>query len=232
MPSIDPAALGTALLSPLLVFVCVAIAWRGLGLARVPWRQDVLLVPWAFATAVAWHPGVLQGSLASRAGDSLFTLPPGARAALVAIALVAGLVPLALSVAKTRALRRAFERRASLLPAALDLVASVSLGLVSLALAPQLFYAYYRRLFPDLPSQWVVEGMPSSERLAALARPAAAGSLADHAAALFLWTLALACLLGWLLDVRQRRRPLRAAQAATAVAAPAALWSLGALALA
>lgn len=188
-------------------------------------------MPWAFATAVLWHPG-LTSALFERAlfaplpEDSFLTLSTGGRSALVLVAVLAGLALVLLSVRKTRALRQAFMRRATLAPAALDLVATVLLGLGALALAPQLFYTYYRRLIPDLPAQRVIEGLPSAGRLRDLARPLANGSLAEHAAALALWTLLIACLLGWMLDVRRRRRALGRLPAAAIVAVPATLWAL------
>ena len=205
----------------------MAFAWRGVEATRSARRQDLALLPWALVIAVAWHPGLMWGLVASRAGDSFFTLSRAAGGGLVLIALVASLALFALSAMKTRALRRAFSRRATLAPAAADLFATALLAIAALALAPQLFYAYYRLVFPDLPDRWVLHGLPSAARLRALVRPVASGSLADHAAALVLWTLVLACLLGWLLAVRRRRRPLGRWRAAAALSALAALWTLG-----
>jgi len=223
---IEPADVLGAALSSLLVFLCVVFAWRGTASTRLERRQDLLLLPWALVVAVAWHPGFLRGLGVSRRDDPFVTLSGADGIGLAVIALVASLALFALSVAKTRALRRVFARRASLVAATADLLATVLLALAALALAPQLFYAYYRLVFPDLPSKWVLSGLPSAEQLRALLRPLPGDPLADQAAALTLWTLALACVLGWMLDVRRRRRPLGAWQAATFLGALAAFWAL------
>ena len=227
----DPSAVLVGVLSPVLVFVGVAVAWRGVSRTREEWRQDLMLLPWAFATALLWHPGLVRGLVGSRPGEAFPTLSGAGRLGLAGAAVVAGLAVLALSIAKTRALRDALARRAILAPAAADLAATATLALAALALGWTLLRGRYGGASSEPGTGSVLEGASGAARLRALLFPTADGAFVEHAASLFLWTTVLACLLGWLLAVRLRRRSLGALQAGAAAAALAASWSIVSLAL-
>lgn len=224
--TLDPATVVGGLLSPALVFLAVIVPWRGVLSTRNDLHQDLMLLPWALVTAVLWHPGLLRGLLGSHHGDPL----PGS-ALLATVLCIASLVLFAGSVMKTRTLRRRFMRRATLAPAAADLVLTMLLGLLSIVLVSPLLRAAYHKLFAGPVPVAGFETPSLAGRLRSLSVPVADGSLAEHAAAVVLWTLLIACLFGWLLDVRRRRRSLGALQAGAVAAGLALLSWMAALAL-
>ena len=60
---------------------------------------------------------------------------------------------------------------------------------VAIGVSPQLFYAFYRQVFPDLPWQWVIQSALDFERNGQLLLMQSIESSADLLAALVLWLL-------------------------------------------
>lgn len=112
--------------------------------------------------------------------DSFFTLGPWERLGLLALS--AGLAGLTLLAA------RAGHR---LLGGGLSL--RISLALVLLWgfdwLSPQVYYAYYRAIIPDLPAQWVVGWPPPPWRVGEILALLGPATLSEHAKAALGWGL-------------------------------------------
>lgn len=121
--------------------------------------------------------------LAGYPGDSFWTLGIGGRSGVVAIsfggfaALFAGCAVLL--------------RRVPVGPG--WTCGAIAAGLLAYAIiysvSPQVFYSFYRLIFPGLPTQWVIDGMLDFARLSAAIDLRTAASLSDDLAGVGFWAL-------------------------------------------
>ena len=143
-------------------------------------------------------------------GDSLFTLKPVEIVGVLAISLVLivlffwllmlGLAPMAKAVAG-----RSF-RRAGV--AILSVIGSLLIFGIAHTLSPQIYYAYYRKIIPGLPDQWVIKTWLDWPRLAEAAAFHGNGSLSSHLTGLVFWSIVIFVL--WVFSVRWREEQWQA----------------------
>ncbi|MEO1551397.1 MAG: hypothetical protein AAFR93_13370 [Pseudomonadota bacterium] len=62
-------------------------------------------------------------------------------------------------------------------------------------LSPQIYYAYYRAIIPDLPAQWVIFPPPGLGEIWRLATFTDATSLSAHGRGLLIWAMCACALL-------------------------------------
>jgi len=202
--SISPLAAGM-----LVGIVCFAAArtHRQLWAAKHPVRAELSLALAATAMALLWHPPLRNGLAAPATTDSFLTLSPSAAAGLLVVAGTASTLVYLTDAFKCPLIRhlRRHAPDSARLSAGLSLTSALCLSLAlsigAATLAPQLFYTYYRLLWPDLPAQWVI-AWPSTGELLTQLLPERGTSLADHGACLLLWCLMLGSAMRW--SSRQR----------------------------
>lgn len=174
--------------------IALFVALWGLLPAARRWPASpgfTALAAWSLLGPLLAVFGLRGGDLSGFAQDSLFTLQPWGQAGVVAIA--AGLM-LAGAWLADRLARRICDPLLSLAPRLFRLAANLALTLAGTTLAwllsPQIFYSYYRLIFPGLPSQWVIHWR---DGLAAFVEALALGpgaSLAATATGVLFWGLA------------------------------------------
>ena len=117
------------------------------------------------------------------AGDSFFTLTVWGQAGLLA---VSGLFALA-ALGLTRVLVR--HR-----PLVTRVPVWAFVFLVFVWASPQGYYTYYRAIIPDLPAQWVIDGLPRPEMLLALLTFRGPATLSAHSLGALGWAMLVAAL--------------------------------------
>ena len=163
--------LGTVLT---LAAACLAMVWLAPRL-NVDAAATVSLLLIALFSPAIWGQ-----ALHGYPGDSYWTLGLWGRAGVLAISLIA--------ITFFYAALWMLFRRLAPMPRAFAITGVGVVGFVLLhALMPQVFYSFYRLLFPDLPQQWVITGLPDPARLRAIASIRTGGSLSDHLSATALW---------------------------------------------
>lgn len=85
--------------------------------------------------------------------------------------------------------------------ALLDLLSTLVVLWSSLALAPQVFYQFYRLVFNGLPSQWVIKPLPFHDFLG-LWFASNASNLSELATSLVLWIALMSGFLVWVTFAR------------------------------
>ena len=139
----------------------------------------------SFALIVILVPPLRANIAAGYPGDSFWTLDWGGRAGVVAIS-VTGLALLF-------AVLGAKSRRLPPLPLIPALARDILLGLVIYAvvysLSPQVFYTFYRMIFPDLPGQIVINSAFNLSRIMPAIDFRDTGNLSDDLAGVGFWAV-------------------------------------------
>ncbi len=162
-----------------------------------------------FGTAVLAAPTVWLAVLNGYASDSFFTLALWPRAGLALLSALLILALFWLSAAKSVAIQRVAVKLRVAPPFVLaaDLVASATLMAGAAGVSPQIYYSYYRLVWPGLPSQWVLTDGAVLETLLRQARLSPSASLADHLVGLSFWSLlVMTCWIFAFAHPRVRRR--------------------------
>jgi len=121
--------------------------------------------------------------------DSYWTLGWTGRAGVAAIS-ACGIAGFFLVMArKTRIILNWKRQATSTAWALIDVAVGLLMFAVLYSTSPQVFYSFYRLIFPDLPQQWVIEGLLDTARLKMIAEMNPAGSLSDHLAGITLWAI-------------------------------------------
>lgn len=83
----------------------------------------------------------------------------------------------------------------------LDLLSTMAVLWSGVALAPQVFYQFYRLVFNGLPSQWVIKPLPLSD-FCRLWITSKATHLSELATSLVLWIALMSVFLAWVTFAR------------------------------
>jgi hypothetical protein len=128
--------------------------------------------------------------------DSFWTLSTSGRIGVVAISSIGIGLVFALLAWKTRRILRIKAQISATAWTLFDIAIGVVLFGVIHTVSPQIFYSFYRLIFPNLPNQWVIDAIWDADGLRAVATLAEGGTLADHLAGIVLW--AIVPFTGWL----------------------------------
>lgn len=225
--------MASALLAIFLVFLLTAAFWQQTGCdvaaaarsQKLPrsTRSGCTTAGLAIVLSTAWHPPIWQAVLAGYKGDSFYTLSVSGATGLFLLSALLFAALLACNHFKTRWLQTVTARIP--VPAAIMLDSLLTLGFfwIAITLVPQLYYAYYRLIFHNLPTQWVIKHLAATD-LWSIGSFLGSPSLAAHFSALVLWALLVAQWLLWLRWVIQRGHSINRWQAAATLTAMASTW--------
>jgi len=132
--------------------------------------------------AVIVAPAIWIGVQSGYSNDSYWTLSTAGQVGVLTITICGLLVLSALNAWKTNKILSRSKHRARLLVWLLDCALSVGVFILAYIVSPQVFYAFYQQVIPDLPNQWVIESAANWERITSIMIPRTGGTLADHAA--------------------------------------------------
>ena len=172
-------------IAPILsLIVTTVVLWMIKG-KPLTWGLMFLLIPAAFVTVVLGAPGIWLSAMAGYTGDSFWTLGIGGRLGVIVISITGFALIFALL-----SLRPTTPKG---LPPVVRVLSRCVLGCVIYgflySVSPQLFYTFYRFIFPDLPVQIVVSDAFDLARIAKSISLQTGGSLSDHLAGLGFWAI-------------------------------------------
>lgn len=179
------------------------------------------------AIAVLLSSGNLQSSIANGyPGDSLYELSDPQISIVVLVSIAGGVLAVGMALALARQLSRSDSWLGSSIRLIANLVMISAIFWFGYALSPQIFYAYYRTIFADLPLHYVGRDLsdltPFWEALTIIGN----GHLNDHGAALIIWmmiTVTIAIHIGRLAEAHLHGRTKLAFFLAAAAAIVAAI---------
>lgn len=167
-------------------------------------RRDMSVMAASFLLVLAWNWQLPGRLLTIVKNDTILTLSALNGSLLFVLAVGVTLCAAWGAMLKTRYLQRCYLDVNSrvglfwLLATVGDLLLSVVAFWLSLTLAPQLFYLFYRVIIPGLPLQWVVQPMGIGE-IWPLLQLHRLTILSDLGAGLLLSTVLIAVVWSWIL---------------------------------
>jgi len=157
-----------------------------------------------------WHSSIRAGLSENYPGDSFHTLSTSAAAGLIFLSSFLCLFVLLTSWVITAAIIHRIAHKTKRFGVAFfifDIVTTLSIYLVSLIFAPQIYYTYYQSIFQNLPTQSVVRWITPESMLEILKLPLGA-STSDHLAGVTAWVLVTTLILQWLRHYIFKIQPL------------------------
>ena len=160
----------------------VCVGWLGRYTACV-----MILIPAAFVAVVLSQPDLWTDARHGYPNDSFWTLTAAGRLGVIAIA-SSGLIATFLFIAaKTNLVKQLPISRFIIVPC--DLIFGAVVYILVDTVSPQVFYAFYQTIFPDLPRQIVVTGLPDWEDFRRLISFDEDPSMAGHLRAVGFWAI-------------------------------------------